>query len=78
MRTRDKRIFTQRNVGSAVAADVGHDGARGVVFARVAADGGAAGSGDLVLFARHFFGFVVVGESVWLSCEGVCLVWWWL
>jgi hypothetical protein len=55
VRACDQRILAQGDIGSAVATDVGHDGSRGVVVARVAADGGTTGGRNLIFLARHFF-----------------------
>lgn len=61
MRAGNQRILAQRNARPAVAAEIGHDGAGGVVVAGVAADSGGAGGRDLVFFTRHAGGAGCIG-----------------
>lgn len=76
MRAGNQRILAQRDARPAVAAEIGHDGAGGVVVAGVAADSGGAGGRDLVFLARHVGGagciglldrFVMSASTWWIS-----------
>lgn len=69
VRAGNQRILAQRDARSAVAAEIGHDGAGGVVVAGVAADSGSAGGRDLVFFARH-----VGGVGLYWTVGSVCNV----